>query len=1015
MASMRRGTDPAPRARHPNPPTNTNLLTPDYVGAGAAPRQADPLSTQTGPPRGRRRTPAPLPGISVPAAVIPALLLYALLCVLAPHLAQAQEATWDGTVLVRNTSLRIGPGERTTHYIKLSKKPSINGVDIPDNEEWFVMLHSNGVSRQDGYYRDLTFIPGFYRTFGNHDWDTWKGFSIYRLTDAEWQARKDDDANYPGIDDDTPRATSVRLTHEVWDHTTNCPVHDAGPVTLGYRGGNGGNNNNPVNPDNPVNPNDANDLNDPDNSNNPNVPNVPDAPAPDAPNVVTVDTNENGGSGGTDSTVTTPPGGSYTFTADDFTGSGGGQFECVQIVTLPADGVLTLNGVAVNAGDEIRKSDIDAGRLVFTPDEGGSGSPYTSFTYRAGDCGALNDGPESTVTIHLQYAPPPRAPGRPKVTQSGDGTTSLDANWTAPANTHCPNGCPEITHYRLQYRRGTGGIWESWTDVPGNVPDTSTTISVPDLESRYQVRVHAVNAEGTEGEWSRPGTWLPPGEQASDRLMSVWLPRFARTVSDQVIDAVGARLEAPVVPDGLQANIAGQRLAGARDRTGFAASPHAQARGNTGPAHYHPYSDQYDAWHGAGDGTEPDVRTRGFSGTEMLRSSSFSYASGDTGTGMLSVWGRGAASAFDGYDDSRNLEVDGEVRSLLLGTDFRHVRGVFGTLLAHSSGRGDYQGETDGNGRIHASLTGMYPYASYEVSRDLSLWGIAGFGRGEARTFREDEALATRDIDLLMATGGLRSRLPEIVPEDPFIPAIDAVADVMAVQISSDGPVEAGIDTEAEVTRLRMGLEGTWETMEAGGGNLTPVMRVGLRADGGDADRGFGTDFEARLHWYNPDEGIRMQLRYHGLLLHEEDKFREIGLSGSVSWDPEPATRRGAVFSLAGGMREAATWDAYSLLANLVDHGVLAGLADVDDAGRDVSGQIQAKVGYGIGVFDGRYTGIPELGAGWSDHGRDYTAGWRLRREGSNTFEMLLEATHHEDGDDGGAWDEFGLRLRAFW
>ncbi|MDE0715125.1 MAG: hypothetical protein OXI10_09705, partial [Gammaproteobacteria bacterium] len=166
------------------------MLTLDNVGAGAAPRQADPLSTQPGPP-----------------AIIPALLLYALLCVLAPHLAQAQEATWDGTVLVRNTSLQVGPGERTTHYIKLSKKPSIYGVDIPDDEEWFVMLHSNGVSRQDGYYRDLTFIPGFYRTFGNHDWDTWKGFSIYRLTDAEWQARKDDDANYPDIDDATPRAT----------------------------------------------------------------------------------------------------------------------------------------------------------------------------------------------------------------------------------------------------------------------------------------------------------------------------------------------------------------------------------------------------------------------------------------------------------------------------------------------------------------------------------------------------------------------------------------------------------------------------------------------------------------------------------------------------------------------------------------------------------------------------------------------------------------------------------------
>ena len=125
-------------------------------------------------------------------------------------------------------------------------------------------------------------------------------------------------------------------------------------------------------------------------------------------------------------------------------------------------------------------------------------------------------------------------------------------------------------------------------------------------------------------------------------------------------------------------------------------------------------------------GAEPEVHTRDLSGQEILQGSSFSYRSGDPGAGMLSVWGRGATTSFDGRDEykSGNVEVDGNVQSLMLGTDFRQVKGVFGALLAHSSGRGDYRGESDGDVRL--SLTGVYPYASYEVREDLSIVGNRG-------------------------------------------------------------------------------------------------------------------------------------------------------------------------------------------------------------------------------------------------------------------------------------------------
>ena len=76
---------------------------------------------------------------------------------------------------------------------------------------------------------------------------------------------------------------------------------------------------------------------------------------------------------------------------------------------------------------------------------------------------------------------------------------------------------------------------------------------------------------------------------------------------------------------------------------------------------------------------------------------------------------------------------------------------------------------------------------------------------------------------------------------------------------------------------------------------------------------------------------------------------------------------------------------------------------------------MEAKLGYGLGVFGGSYTGIPELGVNWGEWGRGWSAGWRLLRNGWDSFEVLLEATHGEGADDGGSRREIGLWLRTGW
>ncbi len=100
-------------------------------------------------------------------------------------------------------------------------------------------------------------------------------------------------------------------------------------------------------------------------------------------------------------TVTTAEDVSYTFTVADFnyTDYDLDPLDSVVIVTLPTDGTLYLNGVAVTAGQTISASDISSGYLTFTPDTDENGTPYTNFTYTVSDS-ALSSG-VATMTVNV--------------------------------------------------------------------------------------------------------------------------------------------------------------------------------------------------------------------------------------------------------------------------------------------------------------------------------------------------------------------------------------------------------------------------------------------------------------------------------------------------------------------------------------------------------------------------------------------------------------------------------------
>ncbi len=97
---------------------------------------------------------------------------------------------------------------------------------------------------------------------------------------------------------------------------------------------------------------------------------------------------------GADSTVTINEDATHTFTTANFgfTDVDSNTFTAVRISTLPALGALTLNGIAVTAGQSITVADINAGLLVFTPVADGNGTNYSNFTFQVQDNGGTANG-----------------------------------------------------------------------------------------------------------------------------------------------------------------------------------------------------------------------------------------------------------------------------------------------------------------------------------------------------------------------------------------------------------------------------------------------------------------------------------------------------------------------------------------------------------------------------------------------------------------------------------------------
>ena len=436
-----------------------------------------------------------------------------------------------------------------------------------------------------------------------------------------------------------------------------------------------------------------------------------------------------------------------------------------------------------------------------------------------------------------------------------------------------------------------------------------------------------------------------------------------------------------------------------------------------------------------GFGGEDGLRfeSRALTPRDFLTGSSFALTvltGGAKNGGHASLWGRGAIAGFDGREG--DLSLDGEVTTGLIGADWASSlesgsgagsgagsgsgRWIAGLAIGHSIGTGGWRrgGDCDANcgGGIEANLTGLYPYAGIDLTERLSVWAAAGYGAGEVTVTPEGGAGQTADLTMAMGAAGLRSQV--LRPQDGNGLSLDFKGDARFTRTASDAvrSDDGNLDAaEADVWLIRAGIEGSrrfslWNGTD-GGASLTPSFEAGLRLDGGDAESGFGADLGGGLAFADPESGLSLDLKGRVLIAHSAAGFREWGASGALSWDPRPTTDRGLSLSLtqSWGAAPAGGMDA------LLSRETMAGLAANDNPGSgsgaggrfQASSRLEARIGYGLAMFGGAFTGTPNIGFGLSGGGgRDWRIGWRLTSAiaGDPGFEVSLDTTRHEPAND---------------
>ena len=556
---------------------------------------------------------------------------------------------------------------------------------------------------------------------------------------------------------------------------------------------------------------------------------------------------------------------------------------------------------------------------------------------------------------------------------------------------------------------GTASAGEDYTATSGTVTfgagEQTKTIQVAVLDD-----AHDEGEETMTLQFSNPSAGIRLNRteatgtiENADLMPAALLARFGRATAEQVVATVEDRMTASR-ERGLRVRFAGQEYRTGRERE-FALG----------------FVRQFTRTNGSmpADGMTPvmGMGTHGGGGELMGQQMPMDGAGGIGGLGYmgdggllgnsefelnqggLSLWSRSTRSNFTGAEDA--LSLNGDVRTSMFGADYMRGPLTVGLSVGRTMGLGGYSG--DHSGEMTTSMTGVYPWAGYQVSDRVSVWGVVGYGKGSLSLTPGTAAALETGVTMAMTAVGTRG---ELVETGGFSLAFKG--DAMWVGAASDlldGPTGRLNASEAGVTRVRTALEGS-RGFRLGRLSLTPSVEVGLRRDGGDAETGAGMDLGGGFSFSDTVTGLSLDVRVRTLVVHQAEGFAERGMSLSFGWDPTPSSPLGLNARLAPSWGGQAQGGAEALWGNQA-----YGLGSQAYGG----GGVNAEIGYGLPVGK-RLVGTPRIGVMSSQYGRDLRLGYGLglMEMSSLHLEAGVDATRREAVQSGVSNGVLG-RLSIGW
>ena len=529
---------------------------------------------------------------------------------------------------------------------------------------------------------------------------------------------------------------------------------------------------------------------------------------------------------------------------------------------------------------------------------------------------------------------------------------------------------------------------------------TSGTLTIDAGSSSGRIEVPVLDDSHDEGEETMTLRLSNPSEgrladaeatgtiENTDPLPRALLARFGRATALHVMEQVEERLEASRA-SGFRGRFAGRELRRGMERDmGRNFLSRLESTAGAG------------AWDTTGvqsDLSPTELLRTGLGGGDLLMGSGFVLNRETGGGASVSLWSRGMESRFSGRDGE--LSLDGGVRTTMFGADYAKGPLMAGLMLSHRRGLGGYQGADIG--QVASSVTGLHPWVGYQLTERVTLWGVTGYGRGSL-SLTPGEALSSPmsslaapvalkgGLSMSMLAGGVRG---DLVDSGAGGFGLAFKADALWVGTGSEaveGPAGRLAGTEAVVTRVRTALEASRGYVFGHGIALRPSLEVGLRRDGGDAETGAGVDIAGSLIAADPLTGLSVDVRVRTLLVHQDEGFRERGVSVSFSYDPTPQTPLGLTARVAPSWGGQAMSGADALWGRDTMEGLGA-------AGPGSGDRIDAELGYALPVGS-RLVGTPRFGVTTSEYGRGYRLGYSLAvvQGGAMSFQFGLDAQRRE-------------------